>query len=157
MLAKVDGVLNAVEVETDLTANVLFHGPGAGSMPTTSAVVADIVNIARNVAGNVAYPDPVKLSEKITVQSINNLISRYYFRLEAKDQPGVLAEIASILGENQISIESFIQKNVNDSIGTAELVIMTHQAKEEAFQKALAEIEGLAVVINLGNMIRVEG
>ncbi len=157
MLAKVDGVLNAVEVETDLTDNVLFHGPGAGSMPTTSAVVADIVNIARNVAGNVAYPDPVKLSEKITVQSINNLISRYYFRLEAKDQPGVLAEIASILGENQISIESFIQKNVNDSEGTAELVIMTHQAKEEAFQKALAEIEGLAVVINLGNMIRVEG
>jgi len=157
MLAKVDGVLNAVEVETDLTDNVLFHGPGAGSMPTTSAVVADIVNIARNVAGNVAYPDPVKLSEKITVQSINNLISRYYFRLEAKDQPGVLAEIASILGENQISIESFIQKNVNDSKGTAELVIMTHQAKEEAFQKALAEIEGLAVVINLGNMIRVEG
>ena len=85
------------------------------------------------------------------------MISRYYFRLEARDQPGVLAEIASILGENQISIESFIQKNVNDSKGTAELVIMTHQAKEEAFQKALAEIEGLAVVINLGNMIRVEG
>jgi homoserine dehydrogenase len=155
MLAKVDGVLNAVEVETDLTDSVMFYGPGAGEMPTTSAVVADIVNIGRNVAGNAAFLDPVRLSDQITVQPMSELISEYYLRLEAKDQPGVLAKIASVLAGNGISISSFLQKGSNQQKGTAEMVIMTHEAREEAIQNALDSIGNLDVVANIGNMIRV--
>ena len=155
MLAKVDGVLNAVEVETDLTDSVMFYGPGAGEMPTTSAVVADIVNIGRNVAGNAAFLDPVRLSDQITVQPMSELISEYYLRLEAKDQPGVLAKIASVLAGNGISISSFLQKGSNQQKGTAEMVIMTHEAREEAIRKALDSIGNLDVVANIGNMIRV--
>ena len=155
MLAKVDGVLNAVEVKTDLTDSVMFYGPGAGEMPTTSAVVADIVNIGRNVAGNAAFLDPVRLSEQITVQPMSELISEYYLRLEAKDQPGVLAKVASVLAGNGISISSFLQKGSNQQKGTAEMVIMTHEAREEAIQNALDSIGNLDVVANIGNMIRV--
>ena len=155
MLAKVDGVLNAIEIETDLTGRVLFHGPGAGSMPTSSAIVADIINIGRNVAGNTAYLDPVRLSESIKVQSISDLQTKYYFRLEAKDEPGVLAQIGSALADNRISISSFIQKGFDLKQGTAELVIMTHRATERSVQLALKDIKDLDVVAGIGNMIRV--
>ena len=155
MLAKVDGVLNAIEIETDLTGRVLFHGPGAGSMPTSSAIVADIINIGRNVAGNAAYLDPVRLSESIKVQSISDLQTKYYFRLEAKDEPGVLAQIGSALALNKISISSFIQKGFDPEHGTAELVIMTHRATERSVQSALKDIKDLDVVARIGNMIRV--
>ena len=155
MLAKVDGVLNAIEIETDLTGRVLFHGPGAGSMPTSSAIVADIINIGRNVAGNAAYLDPVRLSESIKVQSISDLQTKYYFRLEAKDEPGVLAQIGSALADNRISISSFIQKGFDPKQGTAELVIMTHRATERSVQLALKDIKDLDVVAGIGNMIRV--
>ena len=142
-------------IETDLTDSVMFYGPGAGEMPTTSAVVADIVNIGRNVAGNAAFLDPVRLSDQITVQPMSELISEYYLRLEAKDQPGVLAKIASVLAGNGISISSFLQKGSNQQKGTAEMVIMTHEAREEAIQNALDSIGNLDVVANIGNMIRV--
>jgi len=155
MLAKVDGVLNAIEIETDLTGRVLFHGPGAGAMPTSSAIVADIINIGRNVAGNAAYLDPVRLSESIKVQSISDLQTKYYFRLEAKDEPGVLAQIGSALADNRISISSFIQKGFDPKQGTAELVIMTHRATERSVQLALKDIKDLDVVAGIGNMIRV--
>ncbi len=155
MLAKVDGVLNAIEIETDLTGRVLFHGPGAGSMPTSSAIVADIINIGRNVAGNAAYLDPVRLSESIKVQSISDLQTKYYFRLEAKDEPGVLAQIGSALALNKISISSFIQKGFDPEQGIAELVIMTHRATERSVQSALKDIRDLDVVARIGNMIRV--
>lgn len=155
MLAKVDGVLNAIEIETDLTGRVLFHGPGAGSMPTSSAIVADIINIGRNIAGNAAFLDPVRLSETIKVQSISDLQTKYYLRLEAKDEPGVLAQIGSALAENNISISSFIQKGFDPKHGTAELVIMTHRATERSVQIAVKDIMDLGVVAGIGNMIRV--
>ena len=155
MLAKVDGVLNAIEIETDLTGRILFHGAGAGAMPTSSAIVADIINIGRNIAGNAAFLDPVRLSESITVQSISDLQAKYYFRLEAKDEPGVLAQIGSALAENKISISSFIQKGYDPIHGTAELVIMTHRATERSMQLAIKDITNLDVVARVGNMIRV--
>ena len=155
MLAKVDGVLNAIEIETDLTGRILFHGAGAGAMPTSSAIVADIINIGRNIAGNAAFLDPVRLSESITVQSISDLQAKYYFRLEAKDEPGVLAQIGSALAENKISISSFIQKGYDPIHGTAELVIMTHRATERSMQLAIMDITNLDVVARVGNMIRV--
>ena len=155
MLAKVDGVLNAVEVEADIAESILFHGPGAGSMPTASAVIGDVVNISRNLVGASGFPDPLKLSENIVVQPITSLRTQYYVRLEAEDSPGVLAQIASVLGQNEISISSFIQKGTNHEFGTAELVIMTHEALEGSIQNALDGIHKLDVVASVGNMIRV--
>jgi len=155
MLAKVDGVLNAVEVETDIADSIMFHGPGAGSMPTASAVIGDVVNISRNLVGDSGFPDPLKLSENIVIQPITSLRTQYYIRLEAEDRPGVLAQIASVLGQNGISISSFIQKGTNHEFGTAELVIMTHEAVEHSVQDALNGIHKLDVVASVGNMIRV--
>ncbi len=156
MIAKVDGVLNAIEVDTDLAGRVLFHGAGAGAMPTTSAVVADIVDIARNVAGNVVPPPPVNLDENVDVRPMLELETKYYLRLNVADRPGVFAKIATVLGDQNISIASVIQKETDESEQRAEIVLMTHQAKESALQQALRALDGLDVVNEIGNVVRVE-
>ncbi len=156
MIAKVDGVLNAVEVETDLAGRVLFHGRGAGSLPTTSAVMADVVNIARNVAGNVVPPAPLRLSEDMRIRPIDELETKYYLRIAVADRPGVLAQIARVLGDLQISIASVIQKETDEKAQRAEIVLMTHRAREAAVQKALQLLRGLEVVHEIGNVVRVE-
>ncbi len=115
MIAKVDGVLNAIEVDTDLAGRVLFHGAGAGAMPTTSAVVADIVDIARNVAGNVVPPSPINLDENLAVKPMLDLDTKYYLRLNVADRPGVFAQIARVLGDGEISIASVLQKDTNQA------------------------------------------
>jgi homoserine dehydrogenase len=124
-------------------------------MPTSSAVVADIVNIARTIAGGTDLLDPVQLSERIEIRSIDTLITKYYFRLEAEDQPGVLARIAAVLGDCGISISSFIQKGLGDQSTNAELVIMTHEANESSVTRAVSSLRELDVVRMIGNVIRV--
>ena len=156
MIAKVDGVLNAVEIETDLAGQVLFNGRGAGAMPTTSAVIADIVDIARNVVGNVLPPVPIELSEDVRIRPMAELETKYYLRLNVADRPGVLAQIASVLGDLGISIASVIQKETDDVAQRAEIVLMTHQASEESMQRALRQLEGLDVIDEVGNLVRVE-
>ena len=155
MLAKVDDVLNAVEIETDLTQKVLFHGPGAGSMPTSSAVIADIVNIARSIAGDTDLLDPVRLSEDVKVAPISTLSTKYYFRIEVIDEPGVLGRIATVFGDCGISISSFIQKELEEKASDAELVIMTHEATESSVDRAVVGLSELEVVNRIGNVIRV--
>ena len=157
MLANVDGVLNAVEIETDLTDKVLFYGPGAGAMPTTSAIIADLLNISRNLIDSVPLIDPLRLSEDCTVQPITELISKYYFRIEANDQPGVLGVIAAIFGDYDISISSFIQKESTYNKDSAELVIMTHDSKESLINNAIVDIKDLDSVTNINNVIRIIG
>lgn len=156
MIAKVDGVLNAVEIETDLAGRVLFHGRGAGSLPTASAVIADIVDIARNLAGNVVPPASLKLSEDVRIRPMSDLETKYYLRLNVADRSGVLAQIAGVLGRLDISIASFIQKESDAAAQTAEIVLMTHRAKEASMQKAIQRLEALEVVVGVGNMVRVE-
>ncbi len=156
MIAKVDGVLNAVEIQTDLAGKLLFHGAGAGSLPTASAVVADIVDIARNLAGNVIPPPIQKLSEDVRLKPISELQTRYYVRLTAADRPGVLAQIGTVLAERRISIASAIQKETDDVAQRAEIVLMTHRANEEAMQSAVRELESLDTVAEVGNLVRVE-
>ena len=157
MIAKVDGVLNAVEVEADLAGRVMFNGPGAGSMPTTSAVLADIVGIARNIVGNVTPPTPLKLSEDIRIRPILDIETKYYLRLNVADRPGVFAQIAKLLGDLGISIASVIQKGSDEAAQRAEIVLMTHKAKEASMQQALKLFEDLEAVIEVGNLVRVEG
>ncbi|MFQ5879273.1 MAG: homoserine dehydrogenase [Dehalococcoidia bacterium] len=155
-LAKVDGVLNAVQVEGDLLGRALFQGPGAGPLPTASAVVADIVDAARRIASGADGGLPWHPQAPARVQPMSHLLSRFYLRMEVPDRPGVLAQIASVLGQNQISIASVIQKETNESAQTAEIVIMTHTASEGAMQEALRQMTRLEAVREIGNFLRVE-
>ena len=156
MIAKVDGVLNAVEIETDLAGRVLFHGRGAGSMPTASAVVADIIAAARSLAGDTAPPLALNLSEDVRIRPMSELETKYYLRLSVADRPGVLGQIAGVLGSMDISIASVIQKEADEVAQTAEIVLMTHRAREASMQQALRMLEDLEVVAAVGNMVRVE-
>ena len=157
MLAKVDGVYNAVEVEGSLCGQVLFHGMGAGREPTTSAVVGDLIEIARRI-GVQGPPAPmVQNGRALSIRSIDDLETRYYLRLTVADRPGVLAQISRILGDGDISLASVIQKDSDPEQQTAELVITTHPAREASVQKALQQVSALDVVTRINNLLRIEG
>jgi len=157
LLAKVDGVYNAIHVEGDLVGKVIFYGEGAGPRATSSAVVSDIIKIAQNIndaTGSVVYRLPFASGR--TVKPMAEVETRYYMRMSVADQPGVLAQISKILGDHSISISSVIQKETDPSTQIAEIVIMTHPAKEQAVQQALKETERLAIVKEISNFVRVE-
>ena len=165
MLAKVNGVLNAVEIQTDLAGKLLFHGAGAGAMPTTSAVIADVVNIARDINAGVSDSSPTESDDQgndagaaVTgaVRPISELETRYYIRLTAADRPGVLAQVGGVFAEHNISIASAIQKETDEVAQRAEIVLMTHRANEAGMQQAILELEALDTVAEVGNLIRVE-
>ena len=156
MLANVNGVYNAVEVQGSLCGQVLFHGMGAGRGPTTSAVLGDLVETARLVRDNATPGGLRDLSQGLGVRSINGLRTRYYIRLNVADRAGVLAQIARALGEQDISIASVLQKDADPETLSAEIVIMTHPALESSVQRALTAIEGLEPVRRVGNMLRIE-
>ena len=155
LLAKVDGVYNAILVEGDLVGNVLFYGQGAGPNPTSSAVIADVVSVAQDIllcAGN-----RIKWQSKPkTIKPMAEVITRYYIRMSVADQAGVITQITRILGDNQISISAMVQKETDVATQSAEIVIMTHPANEAAMQKALQEMGKLSVVKEISNFIRVE-
>jgi Homoserine dehydrogenase len=155
LLANVDGVLNAVQVEGDLIGRVLFQGAGAGSLPTTSAVMADVLDASRSIVLG-GKPSPWRYTADMPVVPISGLVSRHYIRLEVADKPGVLAVIARSFGDNGVSIASVIQKETNEAVQTAELVIMTHAARESAVRASLDQIAGVADVMQVGSVLRVE-
>jgi homoserine dehydrogenase len=155
-LARVDGVLNAIEVEGDLVGKVLFHGRGAGALPTASAVVGDMLEIARNISSGGAPRRPPKLNSGLAIKAISQLTTRYYLRLNVLDRPGVLAQIAQILGHLQVSIASVIQKEADPRAGTAEIVITTHPSLEASVQEALKQLAHLPVVQEVRNFVRIE-
>ena len=159
-LAKVDGVLNAVQVEGDLLGRVLFQGRGAGALPTASAVVADVLDAALRVVGaSPRQPGPAGSAAggPLTVRPMSDLRTRYYMRMSVADRPGVLGQIARVLGDHDISIASVIQKEADERAQTAEIVIMTHEAQEANVRNAFREMEQLPVVAEIGNLLRVEG
>lgn len=155
-LAKVDGVYNAVLVKGDLVGETTFMGEGAGAEPTSSAVISDVISAAQDIRLGVGNRGQWDLSKQKKVKKIEDIISRYYIRLNIADMAGVLAKVAKAFGENGLSISSAIQKETDDESKTAEIVIMTHQAKEEAMQKTLRALEGLDAVNKVNNVIRVE-
>src|SRR3990170_4498479 len=156
LLAKVDGALNAIQIEGDLTGRILFQGAGAGSLPTTSAVMADVLDAARAVVQG-GRPFPWRHTAELSIRPLSELVTRYYIRLEVADRPGVLAGIARAFGDHAVSIASVIQKEADEAAQTAELVIMTHRAREEAVQGTLLELRDLPEVVNVGNLLRVDG
>lgn len=150
LLASINGAYNAIHFQGDTVGNVLLYGQGAGMIPTGSAVAADVVDIARNIACNsigrvpaLSYlPDQMQ-PRRIT--PMDELYGPYYFRCTVLDQPGVLAQIAGILAKHEISIESVIQKGRKE-IGAVPLVVVTHSARESAMRAALDEIGRLDCV-----------
>ena len=155
-LAKVDGVYNAVLVEGDLVNKVLFLGEGAGALPTSSAIVADVVSLAQNITRGFAGMPRLKLDSGKHIKPMSEVVTRYYIRMSIADQPGVLAQISKVFGDNQISISSAIQLETDIVSQTAEIVIMTHPAQEKAMQAGLGKLEKLSAVKEISNFIRVE-
>lgn len=158
LIAKVDGPFNAIYVEGDATGSTMYYGRGAGSVPTGSAVVSDIADIARNIQKNAIgrVPTILKISGDVRIRKMDDITSRYYFRFSALDKPGVLSKISGILGNHNISITSVIQKG--RMVGEAvPLVVLTHEAKEKDMRQAIEEIDKLPVVMGKTVIIRVEG
>ena len=155
-LAKVDGVLNAIQIEGDLVGRVQFQGRGAGPAPTASAVLADVLDVARDIVAGRRPAEAVE-HRKLPIHPPGMHRSRYYMRVTVQDQPGVLAAIAGILGGQAISIASVLQVETDDDARTAELVITTHHATGAALDAALAEIRALDVVVEVGNVLAMAG
>ena len=147
LLASINGAFNAIHFQGDMVGNILLHGLGAGSVPTGSAVAADVVDIARNICfGSIGrvpalsyLPDQMQ-ARRIT--PMEELYGPYYLRCTVLDQPGVLSNISGILSRHDISIESVIQKG-RKKIGAVPLVVVTHSARESSVSAALAEISRL--------------
>jgi len=155
-LAKVDGVYNAVLVEGDLVGKVIFFGEGAGALPTSSAVIADVVRAAREIVLGASSETFWKLESKNSIKPMSEIETRYYLRVNAADRPGVLAQISKVFGDLSISIASAIQQETERDTQTAEIVIMTYPAREKAMQQAIRELEKLSAVNEISNFIRVE-
>ncbi len=161
-LAKVSGVYNAVMIEGDFVGKTMFYGQGAGSLPTASAVVSDIVDVGLSVVkGNGYEITPVDWeTEEVRVRS--NFFSRYYLRFDVPDRPGVLASISRVLADFNISIAAVLQKEMVCELAgrrgepVVPLVILTHKAYEHDVQRALSEIRELPIVVGEPVLIRVE-
>lgn len=150
LLAKIDGAFNAIHFTGDMVGSILLYGLGAGKLPTGSAVAADIVDIARNIRSGAVgrVPSLSYLPEHLAdrrITPMNELSCPYYFRISAKDEPGVLSAIAGILSQNGISIESVIQKGRKEKKPVS-IVMRTHTAIESSVSSALAQIDAMEVV-----------
>ena len=154
MIAKVDGVMNGVSVIGDKVGETMYYGPGAGGDATASAVIANIVDIARRGKGSPMLGYESHHGEDLTLLPKDEIITKYYLRLKVEDKAGVLAKIANILGEKNISIEKMIQKPVDDN--AAHLLLSTHTCKEKDINDALNILEETSVVTTKPAMIRIE-
>ena len=159
-IAKVGGVYNAIQIVGDACQDIMLYGRGAGALPTGSAVVADIMDIARQILVEPSRKlPPVSADHELPVpeiQPIDSINSIYYLRFMALDEPGVLSQISGILGRHRISIAQVIQRGRKQG-GSVPLVIMTHTALERDIQKAMIEIKALSCVTEEPVLIRVEG
>jgi len=154
MLAQVDGVMNAVLVQSDAAGVTVYYGAGAGAGPTASAVVADIIDVVRGSSGTTSLGFTADGLHEKTILSIEEVCCSHYLNLHVQDVPGVLASISTILGQNNISIEALIQKDARR--GAAAIVILTNDVMEADLQNALMQISGLPHVENPIQHIRVE-
>ncbi len=161
LIANVDGVMNAVLIMADKLGPSLYYGAGAGADPTASAVVADIVDVTRslttdpeNRVPHLAF-QPDQLND-ISILSMDDVETAYYLRLQAQDKPGVMADIARIMGENDISMEAILQKEPAVDEATATIIMLTQRIQESQMNLAIASIQGLSSVSGEVTRIRVE-
>jgi len=161
LIANVDGVMNAVLVKGDAVGPTLYYGAGAGSEPTASAVVADIIDIARaltcdpeNRVPHLAF-QPDEMAD-LPILDMEQVETAYYLRMQVEDQPGVMARIATVLADAGISIEAIKQQEPKEGESRLPLVMLTHRVLERQMNSAIAEIEALASVNGQVTRIRVE-
>lgn len=157
-LANVYDSFNAVFIKGNAVGDLMFYGRGAGELPTGSAVVADVVSILRNNI-ETENPNPVVKDNlwKKEIMPMADIQSRYYLRTTVNDRPGVLGEITAILGKNDVSLKSVIQRGEVKKIGDeVALVLVTHQTVESKVQSAIEEIKKLNAVKCIDNLIRIE-
>ena len=161
LIANVDGVMNAVLVKGDAVGPTLYYGAGAGAEPTASAVVADVVDVVRvltadpeNRVPHLAF-QPDALSD-LPILEMGDVETAYYLRLEASDKPGVLADVTSILGGADISIEAMMQKEPAEGQETVSVIILTHRIREAQMNDAIAKIEALDSITGKVTRIRLE-
>ena len=161
LIANVNGAMNAVVVKGDAVGPTLYYGAGAGAEPTASAVVADLIDVARmhsaTVEQRVPYlaflPDQVS---NLPVLPIEEISSAYYLRMRALDKPGVLADVTKILGDREISIDAMMQKEPAENETEADIIILTHITVEKNMNAAIAAIEGLPAIAGSITRLRME-
>lgn len=161
LIANVDGVMNAVLVMADAVGPTMYYGAGAGADPTASAVVADVIDVARvltsdpeNRVPHLAFqPDALSDEPILPMDKVN---TAYYLRLQAADKPGVLAEVTRILGDSGISIEAIIQKEPIDGESDVPIIMLTHKVLEQKMNQAIADIEALDSINGSVTRIRME-
>lgn len=148
-LSEVSNAYNAVYLDTAPAGDLLFYGQGAGGLPTSSAVISDIVNISLRDKGF------VRKEEKIKLKNTKNILARYYIRFMAQDRPGVLAKVSKILSSLNISIASVTQKE-RQRRKYVPIIMLTHEAKDDSIKKALSRIDQLPVMKSPSQIIRIE-
>lgn len=157
-IAQVDGVFNALSIVGDAVGSTMFYGRGAGDMPTGSAVVSDIIDIGRDILSGSVNRSPVaafRERKTLAIRKMDNITSSYYLRFSVLDKPGVLSRVSGVLGKNNISISSVIQKGRGASEAVP-LVMMSHEAVESDVRKALSEIDTMDCIAGPTMVIRVE-
>ncbi|HJU06301.1 MAG TPA: homoserine dehydrogenase [Nitrospiraceae bacterium] len=160
-VAQVDGVYNAIQLVGDAVEDIVLYGRGAGSLPTASAVVSDVIDIARNLlTGSSGRVPPASFQRDqrrpLRIRPMEEISSLYYLRFMVVDRPGVLSQMSGVLGQHGISISSVLQKGRKEG-QTVPVVIMTHTATERHVQAALRDINRMAFISEPTTLIRVEG
>jgi len=153
-LASVSGVYNAVLVEGDQVGRVMFYGKGAGAEPTGSAVVADMVEAARNVVHGSRGRVPCRCSAEAKVRPVADIRSKVCLRMQVVDQPGVLGQIATVFGQQGVSLASVVQLQPVGS--AAEIVLVTHEVAQRQLTAALDILEGMPSVMEVCSVLHVE-
>jgi homoserine dehydrogenase len=153
-LAAISGVYNAVYIHGDFVGDVMFYGQGAGSKPTASAVVGDIMDVARNLNNGSTGRVPCTCHELHAITPIEKIVSKYYFRMIATDRPKMLASIANVFGNCGVSIEAVQHRPI--SRGRIEMVWITHKTEESKFTRSVSHISILSVTEKIANWFRVE-
>lgn len=161
LIANVDGVMNAVLVQGDAVGSTLYYGPGAGSAPTASAVVADLVDVVRTLTADPENRVPHLAFQQdalsdLPILPVEAVDSAYYLRMLANDQPGVLADVTRILGDLGISIEAIIQKEPASVASDVPIIMLTHSVREKQMNDAISRIEALRSISGSITRIRVE-
>ena len=158
LLANVEGVLNAVYVTGDAIGPTMYYGPGAGMMPTASAVVGDVIDLARDIMNGISGRVPplaFRELKELKIKEMGDVVSKYYLRFSVVDKPGVLSKISGILGGHSIGISSVLQHGRHEEQAVP-LVIITHEAQEKNLRHALDKIDKLDVVMDKTKVIRIE-
>ena len=161
LIANVEGVMNAVLVKGDAVGTTMYYGAGAGSQPTASAVVADLVDVTRLITADPEHRvphlafQPDRLA-KDPILPIGDVETSYYLRMRVQDRPGVLADVTRILADSKISINAMVQKEPEEGQSCVDIVMLTHRAIEKNVNAAMAKIEKLPTVVGKVTRIRLE-